>query len=97
MWIDSWFIPKTCTNQENAEKFLNFLCREDIAMMNFDYVYYATPNTKVVEQLDTELQENTTIFPPKEILDNCEVLKSLDDDTTTLYSELWLELKAYSE
>lgn len=97
MWIDSWFIPKTCTNQENAEKFLNFLCREDIAMLNFDYVYYATPNTKVVEQLDTELQENTTIFPPKEILDNCEVLKSLDDDTTTLYSELWLELKAYSE
>ena len=97
MWIDSWFIPKTCTNQENAEKFLNFLCREDVAMMNFDYVYYATPNNKVVEQLDPKLQENTTIFPPKEILDNCEVLKSLDDDTTTLYSELWLELKAYSE
>lgn len=97
MWIDSWFIPKTCTNQENAEKFLNFLCREDIAMMNFDYVYYATPNNKVVEQLDTELQENTTIFPPEEILNNCEVLKALDDGTTTLYSELWLELKAYSE
>lgn len=97
MWIDSWFIPKTCTNQENAEKFLNFLCREDIAAMNFDYVYHATPNNKVMEQLDPELQENTTIFPPKDILDNCEVLKSLDDDTTTLYSELWLELKAYSE
>ena len=97
MWIDSWFIPKTCTNQENAEKFLNFLCREDVAMMNFDYVYYATPNNSVVEQLEPELQENTTIFPPKEILDNCEVLKSLDDDTTMLYSELWLELKAYSE
>lgn len=97
MWIDSWFIPKTCTNQENAEKFLNFLCREDIAMMNFDYVYYATPNNKVVDQLDTELQENTTIFPPEEILNNCEVLKALDDGTTTLYSELWLELKAYSE
>lgn len=97
MWIDSWFIPKTCTNQENAEKFLNFLCREDIAMMNFDYVYYATPNTEVVRQLDKELQENTTIFPPKETLDNCEVLKSLDDTTTALFSELWLELKAYSE
>ena len=31
MWIDSWFIPKTCKNQENVEKFLDFLCREDIA------------------------------------------------------------------
>lgn len=97
MWIDSWFIPKTCTNQENAEKFLNFLCREDIAMMNFDYVYYATPNTTVFDALDSELQENTTIFPPKKTLDNCEVLKSLKDDTTTLFSEMWLELKGYSE
>lgn len=97
MWIDSWFLPKTCAHQENAEKFLNFLCREDIARMNFDYVYYATPNTAVFHQLDSELQNNTTIFPPKEILEDCEVLKSTEDDTTTLYSELWLELKAYSE
>ncbi len=97
MWIDSWFIPKTCTNQENAEKFLNFLCRKDIAMLNFNYVYYATPNDAVFEALDLDIQENTTIFPPKQTLDNCEVLKSLDDNTTTLFSELWLELKAYSE
>ena len=34
MWIDSWMIAKTCKNQENAEKFLDFLCREDIAMKN---------------------------------------------------------------
>ena len=47
MWIDSWMIAKTCKNQENAEKFLDFLCREDIAMKNFEYVYYATPNKAV--------------------------------------------------
>lgn len=94
MWIDSWFIPKTCKHTENAEKFLNFLCREDISMMNFDYVYYATPNIKTREALDPELQANTTIFPPKEILDNCEVLKSLDDAATANYNRLWKELKA---
>lgn len=97
MWIDSWFMPKTCTNQENAEKFLNFLCREDVARLNFEYVYYATPNTEVYQQLDSDIQTNPTIFPPKEILDNCEVLKTLDDNATMRYSELWLELKAYSE
>ena len=37
MWIDSWLIAKTCKHQENAEKFLDFLCREDIAMKNFEY------------------------------------------------------------
>ncbi len=94
MWIDSWLIPKTANHVENAEKFLNFLCREDISMMNFDYVYYATPNVKTKAALDKSLQENTTIFPPKEILDNCEILKSLDDAATTNYNILWKEVKA---
>ena len=39
--IDSWFIPADSTHKENAEKFLDFLCREDVAMLNFDYVCYA--------------------------------------------------------
>ena len=87
-------MPKSAKHTENAEKFLNFLCREDIAYLNFDYVYYATPNIQVKDSLDTELQENTTIFPPKEILDNCEVLKPLDDETTMRYNLYWKEIKS---
>lgn len=94
MWIDSWFIPKSAKHKEHAEKFLNFLCREDISMMNFDYVYYATPNKKTRESLDLELQENTTIFPPTDILENCEVLKPLDDETTMKLNLLWKEIKS---
>ncbi len=94
MWIDSWFMPKSARHTENAEKFLNFLCREDIAALNFDYVYYATPNMKVKESLDEELQENTTIFPPQEILNNCEVLKSLDDEAAMRYNLYWKEIKS---
>ena len=35
IWIDSWVIPKNAEHKENAEKFINFLCRPDIALMNF--------------------------------------------------------------
>lgn len=94
LWIDSWFIPKSCTNQENAEKFLDFLCREDIGMLNFDYVYYATPNTAVVEHLDDETLSDTTIFPPSETLANCDVYEQFDDETTARYSYLWKKLKS---
>ena len=34
VWIDSWVIPKNAKNKENAEKFINFMCRPDIALMN---------------------------------------------------------------
>lgn len=94
MWIDCWFMPKSARHTENAEKFLNFLCRKDIALLNFDYVYYATPNTEVKESLDTELQENSTIFPPTEILNNCEVLKPLDDEAAMRYNLYWKEVKS---
>ena len=40
LWIDSWVIPKNAQHKENAEKFINFLCRPDIAKMNFDYITY---------------------------------------------------------
>ena len=41
LWIDSWFIPADSTHKENAEKFLDFLCREDVAMRHLDFVWYA--------------------------------------------------------
>ncbi len=94
LWIDSWFMPKTCKNQENAEKFLDFLCREDIARMNFDYVYYATPNTAVYDALDEETKQDKTIFPDQETVDNCEVFVNLDETGTNLYNQLWKELKS---
>ena len=95
MWVDAWFIPKTCRNKKNAELFLNYLCRSDVALTNFDYVYYATPNKAVFQQLDPELQQDETIFPSKETLDNCEFFQPLDEITTNYYTELWEALKAY--
>lgn len=94
LWIDSWFIPKRCTHRENAEKFLDFLCREDVAMANFEYVCYASPNQKVVDALDEEVKNDPTIFPPDEILENCTVYKQLGIDTTERYSYLWKTLKS---
>ena len=35
VWIDSWVIPKNAPNKENAEKFIDFMCREDIALKNY--------------------------------------------------------------
>ena len=35
VWLDCWVIPKNAQNKENAEAFINFLCRPDIAVKNF--------------------------------------------------------------
>ncbi len=95
MWVDAWFIPKTCQNKKNAELFLNYLCRSDVGMANFEYVYYATPNKAVFDQLDPKVQNDETIFPSTKTLDNCEFFQPLDEITTNYYTELWEALKSY--
>ena len=35
---DSWVIPANAENKENAEKWIDFMCRPDIAKRNFEYI-----------------------------------------------------------
>jgi spermidine/putrescine transport system permease protein len=93
LWIDSWFIPRTCQNTDAAYQFLNFLCRDDIAEANFDYVYYASPVLSVVENQDADVRENEAINPSDEVLHRCEIYVALDDRETALLNDLWQTLK----
>ena len=61
VWIDSWVIPKNAKHKENAEAFINFLCRPDIAKMNFDYITYSIPNSAGRELIEDEsMRESNT-------------------------------------
>lgn len=94
LWIDSWVVPANAKNKENAEKWINFLCRPDIAKKNFEYITYATPNKAARALLDEETQNNKAVFPDSEQLKNCEVFKYLGDETDTVYNNLWKEVKS---
>ena len=94
LWIDSWVIPKNARNKENAEKWVDFLCRPDIAKRNFEYITYATPNRGAFELLDPELQQNKAVFPDWDSLQNAEVYQYLGDEVDSLYNELWKEVKS---
>ena len=52
LWLDSWVIPKNAKNKENAEKWIDFMCRPEIAKANFEYITYPTPNKGAFELLD---------------------------------------------
>ena len=93
-FIDSWVVPKEANNKENAEKWINFLCRADIAAQNFDYLYYTTPNEAAFELIDEEYLNNEAIFPSKETLEKCESLRVLDPEVADLYSKYWKNVKA---
>lgn len=96
LWIDSWVIPKNARHVENAHKFIDFMCRPDIAAKNFEALGYATPNLSVREQEedDEEMKDYLDIaFPPQEVYHGQETYRYLGETLDKLYTRLWLQVK----
>ena len=92
IFYDSICIPANARNVSGAEKFIDFLCRGDIAAMNYDYVGYAIPNTAAIDIIGAdEYNASPVNNPPQEALDHCQVFKYLGDDTK-LYDQIWTEI-----
>ena len=94
VWLDAWGVTKNCKNVDAAQKFLDFLCREDIAQINFEYIYYSTVNDAVLENMSEEDLENEALVPADEDVEKCEVCKQVSPETTELMNKYWKELKA---
>ena len=97
VWIDGWVVPKNAPNKENAEKFIDFMCRGDIALMNFEYITYSTPNTAAQELIEDEDIKNSKIaFPDLSQYQNLETFRYLGEEADELYNSLWKKVDASS-
>ena len=95
IWIDSWAIPKNAENKENAEKFINFLCRPDIALKNFEYITYSTPNVAAQKLIkDPAIRDSKIAFPDLSQYDNLETFQYLGTEADQKYGELWNKVKS---
>jgi spermidine/putrescine transport system substrate-binding protein len=95
-FVDAMCIPKGAANKENAEAFINFMCRTDIAMRNVDYIWYTTTNREAARQYAETLDPESAavMFPPAEILDKCQIYVNLPQNILDLYDSLWVKLKS---
>lgn len=97
IWIDSWVIPANCQNKEGAEAWINFMCDPEIALMNFEYITYSTPNMAAKELIeDEEIRNSTIVYPDEEIVSRCEVYEYLGEEGDALYDSYWTKVGAAS-
>lgn len=92
VWIDSWVIPKNAENKENAEKFIDFMCRADIALMNFDYITYSTPNDAARALIEDEDIRNSSIAFPDLSQYSLETFTYMGEEADELYNNLYKEV-----
>lgn len=94
IWVDSWVVTKEAAHRNLAYQWIEFMCRPEIALMNFEYIWYSTPNVGLLDLLDEETLENETLFPHLEEYENLEALDYLGEEAEALYFELWKEVKS---
>lgn len=97
MSMDNMVIPATCTQQEAAEMFINYMCEPDVGLANTEYIGYTTPMHAVWEMLDDELKYSEIAYPSDEIKAKQHVFTALSDEVNSELDVKWSEMKSYEE
>ena len=93
-WIDSWVVTRDAENVDNAHKFIDFMCRPDIAVINFDHLGYSTPNIAVQDLEEDEDYKNSPVaFPDPDVYENQETYVYLGNEMDRYYNRQWMRVK----
>ena len=94
IWIDSWVITKDSRNKENALNWINYMCRDDIALKNFDYITYSTPNVKAQAEItDDDIRNSKVAFPDLNSI-KTEAYSNLGEAGDRMYNDYWMQVKS---
>ena len=103
----NWFVDAMCMlkdapHQREAHMWINFITSTQASLANMDYIWYASPNRKALEQYPDYYEElygeelDPAVYEimaaPPETLERCEAYLNLPPETLNLYKSLWTQL-----
>ncbi|MEZ5667085.1 MAG: spermidine/putrescine ABC transporter substrate-binding protein [Alphaproteobacteria bacterium] len=94
LWQDCMCIPKDAPNPDNAHAFINFVNEPEINAAIASFINYATPNGAAKALMPAEYLDNPTIFPPDEVLANCEFPLFLGQEHGQYIESAWTRIEA---
>ena len=99
-FVDAMCIPSCCQDKELAEIFINYMLSEEPAIANAEYIYYASPNSLVVNNPDYieemgEYAMETLYFNSDKFSEmyNLYAYRNLPAETLSYVNTLWETLK----
>ncbi|PAB57418.1 ABC transporter substrate-binding protein [Anaeromicrobium sediminis] len=92
LWFDCIAIPTTSKHKKEAELFINYMMRPEVAAKCAEYIGYATANKEGKKLLPEDMQNNKVRYPEGDILKQGEVFTDLGEFTVE-YDRIWTEIK----
>ena len=88
MFVDAMCIPKGSDHKKEAEEYINFMCRTDVALSNAMYTNYPTPHIEAHEKLPDKVKYNEIFYPSDSVIENTEVFVNLPKDICFVFGML---------
>ena len=92
IWVDGMCVPKNSQHIAEAQQFIDFMCREDLAQMNFDYIRYCSPVQAVADNISEEEAGMNAINPSEEETGRCEYFNDVEDAMSD-YEDVWMQVR----
>lgn len=101
IFVDAACVPTSAQNVDAAMLFIDFLLEEQIGRANAEYINYASPNTKVINNQDyldglvielddgTEFNYSSILYPSEAEMPKVQYYYDPDVETRSYYETLW--------
>lgn len=102
LWFDNLCIPRDALHKYTAEVFINYILEPQVSAEIANHIKYANCNLAARPYTSEEILNNPALYPPEELLKNCEFYK----DTGTveerakkeqIVNKTWAELQSSGE
>jgi spermidine/putrescine transport system substrate-binding protein len=86
LWEDTMCIPTGAPNPDGAHAFINFILDGEVHGAIAAFIRYPCPNAAALEHIPEEDRTNPSIYPPREVLQRCEVAVYKGEKVEQMYA-----------
>ena len=93
LWFDNLSIPRDAKNVAEADEFINYLQRPEVAAKNTNFISYANGNLASQKFIDKDILDDKTIYPDDATMRRLYTISAHDPKTQRLINRLWTRIK----
>ena len=93
MYQENICMLKTTPNKENAKKFMEFMLRPEVSVLNTTMLTNGSVNLAAIPLLPDDLKNNPATNPPPEVRAKLQIFEDLGPDLK-IYDRAWARVKA---
>ncbi|MFI8482308.1 polyamine ABC transporter substrate-binding protein [Pseudomonas sp. NPDC078700] len=94
LWFDSFAIPTSAKNVEEAHEFLNNLLDPEVISSTSNFLGYPNPNKAALPMMKAEIRDNNGLTPTAEAQKTLYVLQPLPQKAERMRTRAWTKIKS---